>query len=260
MNRDVRQSADAESTWDCHVEVSEHGYHRIASDNPTAVHAPLGAYRLQQKEQGTHRVVLFQPAGYGVDNRCMLDTLRELGDGARGIARIFSGISRHGLIQLHGWGVRGLRFSWHELADVEQMRRLSRPLADLGWLASVALEPTRLDTAPALMQRLPGRFLIENVGELLTRDPGDATVDSLHRLLETGRCWLRLTPARSDPLAALDRQMERLAVQAPERCVWGSGWPAARGSRAVAHQQMVLGSERIRRAVLVETPELLFGG
>ena len=48
--------------------------------------ATVSDYRLLQRRLGTTRSVVVQPSTYGVDNRCLVDALGQLGPASRGVA------------------------------------------------------------------------------------------------------------------------------------------------------------------------------
>src|SRR5688572_31072654 len=50
--------------------------------------APVGEMGMMHRALGTSRVVIVQPSVYATDNACTLDSLRQLGASARGVAVI----------------------------------------------------------------------------------------------------------------------------------------------------------------------------
>src|SRR5688500_5917036 len=57
------------------------------------------------------RVVVVQASTYGTDNSCVVDSIRELGSGARGVAVIDEKTTEASLDDMHRGGVRGIRLS-----------------------------------------------------------------------------------------------------------------------------------------------------
>ena len=51
--------------------------------------------------RSAYRVVIVQPTGYGVDNRCLLDALAAFGPQARGVATLPVDVSDAELARLH---------------------------------------------------------------------------------------------------------------------------------------------------------------
>ena len=60
---------------------------------------------------GFDRVVVVQASTYGTDNSCVVDSIRELGSGARGVAVIDDKTTEASLDDMHRGGVRGIRLS-----------------------------------------------------------------------------------------------------------------------------------------------------
>ena len=75
--------------------------------------ADVPAYRLLQGRIGTSRTVVVTPSTYGVDNRCTLAALAELGSQARGVAVVDADVSTAELRRLAAAGVCGLRVNFY---------------------------------------------------------------------------------------------------------------------------------------------------
>jgi len=75
------------ATCDCHVHIYEDGY-PLAPTPPQATDAPVKAYREVQQSLDWQRVCWYSQPGYGFDNRCLLDSLKQFGTNARGICII----------------------------------------------------------------------------------------------------------------------------------------------------------------------------
>jgi D-galactarolactone isomerase len=66
--------------YDARFPVSPHWHQGFPSG------ATVPDYRLLQRRLGTTRSVVVQPSTYGVDNRCLVDALGQLGPASRGVA------------------------------------------------------------------------------------------------------------------------------------------------------------------------------
>jgi hypothetical protein len=89
--------------------------------------ATVSDYKLLQRRLGTIRSVVVQPSTYGVDNRCLVDALRQLGPASRGVAVVDTAAQNAGLQVLTDQefvpsvsisflpkpGARRRRKSWH---------------------------------------------------------------------------------------------------------------------------------------------------
>jgi predicted TIM-barrel fold metal-dependent hydrolase len=187
---------------------------------------------------GLSRIVLVQPSPYGADNRCMLDAMEALGPGsARGVAVIDERHDAPALERLNGAGVRGVRLNIASGGNdddqplPERIGALARRIAPLGWHLQLFIAPPALAELERTLTKLPVAVVIDHMGLVpaagFERDPGFA---ALLRLLDTGRCWVKLSGAYR--LSGSDEDFESVAplacalVQArADRLVWGSDWP-----------------------------------
>ena len=64
--------------------------------------ATVADYRLLQRRLGTMRSVVVQPSTYGIDNRCLVDALGQLGSASRGVAVVDTDVEDAELKMLDG--------------------------------------------------------------------------------------------------------------------------------------------------------------
>jgi D-galactarolactone isomerase len=83
-----------------------------------------------------------------------------------------------------------------------------------------------------MLRALPCPLVIDHVGKFLKPVPADhPAVDSLLRLLDDGRTWLKLSGPYEVSLAGppdyadVGNVAKRAARAAPERMMWASNWP-----------------------------------
>src|SRR5690349_12993498 len=74
--------------------------------------ATVSDYRLLRRRLGTTRSVVVQPSTYGVDNRCLVDALGQLGPASRGVAVVDTGVQDAELRTLTDAGVRAVRVNF----------------------------------------------------------------------------------------------------------------------------------------------------
>lgn len=221
---------------DCHI----HIYDAVTPIAPTATAkapswATADAYRAVQSRIGTERAVVVQPTAYGTDNRCTVAAIADLGiDKTRGIAVVDRSVSAGELEHLHGGGIRGARFQmlpggaipWDHLEPVAAL------IADFGWHAQIQMDGRLFAEREELIRGLPCPVVIDHVGKFLEPVPvSHPGFQSLLRLLDTGRVWLKLAapyevskagpPLYSD-VGALAKEAAR---RHPERMLWASNWP-----------------------------------
>jgi D-galactarolactone isomerase len=192
------------------------------------------AYRGLQERLGTSRVVVVQPNAYQDDNRCTLDAIARLGPGARGVGVIRPGASDAQIDALTRGGIRGIRFMTLPGGALgwDVMDGLAARVHAFGWHAVVQLDGRTLPEHEAQILRLPGRFIIDHTGKFLEPvAPSHASFKSLLRLVDTGRCWVKLSaPYETSKSGApkyedVGALAKALAKAAPERMLWASNWP-----------------------------------
>ena len=161
------------------------------------------------------RVVIVQPTGYGVDNRCLLDALAAFGPQARGVATLPVDVSDAELARLHAAGVRGVRFMTLAggLARWGELERVAARIAPLGWHVDVQLDGRTLPEVLPLLSSLPARVVIDHTGKFLTPVAPDAPAFlALRRLLDRGHAWVKLSaPYETSRLARPVTTMSRVS-------------------------------------------------
>jgi D-galactarolactone isomerase len=143
-----------------------------------------------------------------------------------------------------------------------------------GWHANIQLDGRNLPQFEAQIKRLPGKFVIDHTGKFL--EPVETSSEpfkSLQRLVDTGRCWVKLSaPYETSKTGApkyedVSKLARALVKQAPERMLWASNWPHP-GNRKPAppDDQALLDlvadwapAEKDRHRMLVDNPAELYG-
>ena len=272
----VTTPATPRSACDCHVHIYDDRYPLAPTATFKPPHAPVSAYREVQRTLGLERVVLVQPTGYGFDNACLLDALAQFGDTARGIAVVRADASDAELQRLHSAGVRGVRYMLLAGAGGalgwDTLERMAARIAPLGWNIDLQLDGRELPQHQALIDRLPGKLVIDHTGKFIEPVAVDAPAfKALQALLDRDDRWVKLSapyetsklgPPHYGDVAALARA---LVASHPERCLWASNWPHPNRVPVPsdAHMLALLGQwapdERVRTAILVHNPAGLYG-
>ena len=109
---------------DCAVHVYEpkrfpYGQGRTYTPEP----ATVAELRQFLQALGLERVVVVQATPYGTDNACVVASLRELGNRARGVAIIDDKTPAASLDEMHQAGVRGVRLSLNATSDAATARQ-----------------------------------------------------------------------------------------------------------------------------------------
>jgi D-galactarolactone isomerase len=237
---------------------------------------PVEAYRGMQARLGVSRVVIVQPNAYQDDNRCTLDAIAQLGADAKGVGVVKPSVSDAQLDALTRGGIRGIRFMTLPGGALgwDVMDGLAARVHAFGWHAVVQLDGRTLPEREAQILRLPGRFIIDHVGKFLEPvPPQHPAFKSLLRLVDTGRCWVKLSaayevsksgPPRYADVGALARALVKAA---PQRMLWASNWPHPTAPKDAFPDDANLldlllewaPDEAVRRRILVDNPTELYG-
>lgn len=258
---------------DCHVHIYDSRFAQVPNLPVIPPDGPVRAYRKVQRALGLERVVVVQPAAYGFDNSCTLDALAQFGAAARGICLVAPDVADAEIARLHEGGIRGVRYMmiggplrWDSLEP------MAARLGHFGWMVNLQLDGRTMPEHEAALKRLPCTLVIDHNGKFLEPvKPDDAAFQSLCRVLDTGRVWIKLSApyetSRTGAPAYEDVSLlaRTLAERYPERCLWASNWPHP--GRNPAPSEVALydllfswaNTDALRRKILVDNPRQLYG-
>ena len=239
-------------------------------------HFPAADYRAMQKRLGLERVIVVQPNAYADDNSVTLDAIKKLGKGAKGVAVVKPGVTDAELERLTKSGICALRIMTLHGGTLgfDIMDSLMARVHRFGWHANLQLDGRELPKLEAQIKRLPGRFVIDHTGKFLEPVmPEHESFKSLLRLLDTGRCWVKLSaPYETSKTGApkyedVGRLAKALVKHAPERMLWASNWPhpSAREPEPPADADLLdllldwAPEAAVRRKILADNPAELYG-
>jgi D-galactarolactone isomerase len=224
---------------------------------------------------GLERVVLVQPSAYGFDNACLMESLKTLGDAARGVATIGPEISDDELQRLTDGGVRGARFFMLSGGATrwEWLETVAARVAEFGWHIQLQCDGRILPEYAPLLRRLSGTLVIDHIGKFLEPvTPDHPGFRVILELLAGGRCWVKLAGAyetsKSGPplyedVAVLARA---LVAAAPERMLWASNWPHTSARTNPPDDAMQLDllldwapDRNVQYQILCDNPAALYG-
>jgi D-galactarolactone isomerase len=239
-------------------------------------HFGVEDYRRVQKRLGLERVVVVQPNAYADDNRVTLDSMRQLGHAARGVAVVRPGVEDSELERLTKAGIRGLRIMTLHGGTLgfDVMDELMGRVHPFGWHANIQLDGRELPQYEAQIRRLPGKFVIDHTGKFLEPVPVDsAPFRSLLNLVDTGRCWVKLSAPYETSKAGppryedVGRLASALVRHAPERMLWASNWPHPSARKPAPPDDLELldllaewaPDPAVQRKILADNPAELYG-
>ena len=115
-------------------------------------------------------------------------------------------------------------------------------------------------------------LVVDHVGRFMPPvDPDDDRFVALLRLLDGGRCWVKLSAPYESTLEgaphypSVTALVERLVAHAPERMLWATNWPhpgqldPLDTGDLLRLRQAWLPTSRLERQVLVDNPAELYG-
>jgi D-galactarolactone isomerase len=236
--------------------------------------APVSAYRQVQGCLGVSRAVVVQPNGYGFDNGCTEDAIRQMGTDARGVAAVRADVTAAEIERLARAGFRGARchmlkggyLTW------EDVDAIAARVSPFGWHVQVQVDGRELPAHEARLSKLPCDVVIDHNGKFLepvaTTHPAFA---ALLRLLRRGNFWVKLSAPYETSLAGAPRYDDvsaiarALVAARPDRCLWASNWPHP-GANPKPSEAALLDllldwapDEATRRLILADTPARLYG-
>lgn len=233
-------------------------------------------YQAMLARIGVERAVIVQPAAYGTDNRCTVFAIGEMAGRARGVATVGPEVSDAELQRLTDAGIRGDRFFMLSggVLGWDVLEPMATRIAPFGWHVQLQSDGRLLPEHLEVLQRLPCPLVVDHVGKYLEPvPPSDPAFTALLRLLEGGRCWVKLSapyetsrvgPPNYDDVGALAKALVRAA---PERMLWASNWPhPGEPADAKPDEAMLLDTlldwapdDATRRRILVDNPAQLYG-
>lgn len=261
---------------DCHIHIYDYTRFSLA---PTATSMPPQSlwsdYRREQEALGLTRAVVVQPTGYGFDNRCTLDALKQARGTARGIVTIGPETVERDIAALDAVGVRGVRFMMIAnsggVMRWDMLRPLAAKIAPLDWNINLQIDGRDFSQMETMLASLPCRIVIDHNGKFLKPvAPGHPAMKSLLRLLDTGRCWIKLSaPYETSNTGAPDyadvsRLAQTFARRFPERCLWASNWPHPGRNPQPSNRELFellpswAPSPAVRRRILIDNPAVLY--
>ena len=268
--------ANPPGATDAHIHIYLGGVPSAPGGPPLPGHFPVEKYREIQRRLGLSRVIVVQPNAYQDDNSVTLAAIKALGPGARGVGVVKPGVSDAEIERLTKGGIvaqRIFQLPWGAVG-FERMHDVMSQVHPFGWHANVQLDGRELPQWEDTIKRLPGKFVIDHIGKYLEPvTPEQEAFKSLQRLLDTGRCWVKLAAAYETSKTGapkyedVSRLARALVKHAPERMLWASNWPHPSAPKDnVPNDADLLDllldwapDDATRKRILVDNPAELYG-
>jgi predicted TIM-barrel fold metal-dependent hydrolase len=262
--------------WDAHIHalgaVERFPLAQDRSYTPAVV--PIDSYVALMDEVGLAHAVLVQPSVYGTDNRALLDALARHPSRFRGVAVVAGNATDRELAALHAAGVRGIRANLLNRGGIslDDAHALAQRFAAFGWHLQLQVDVSTFDRFDDVAS-----FLVDVVVDHLGYMPAEKGPDEpgfrrLLRLVESGRCWVKLSAAyrltswRARGYGAVAPLARALIAANPSRMLWGSDWPHTDLREDMPDDGELLDllatwatDEGVRNDILVRNPATLYG-
>lgn len=257
---------------DCHFHVFSPRAPLVEPRSYTPHIEPLAGWCRLAETAGIARGVVVQPSVYGLDNSVLLDALAAQPERLRGVAVIGPQTEGAELQHLHGAGVRGIRVNLRNLSGIgfDAVPRLARRAVPMGWHLQFQIGPEQIADVTGIAAQYEVPVVIDHAAFIPVEEPqAEAAIEALQRLLDGGRAYVKLSApyrlSRQPHYPGFAQLVARLVASHPERLLWGSDWPHTELFEAMPEDGALveatlgwLGSDAIRRQVLIANPESLY--
>jgi len=218
--------------------------------------------------------VLVQVSVHGVDNRLLLETLRNNRARLRGIAVMPLNLPESEYAAANAAGVVGLRLNdlYGGGIDFIQLREYGALAREMGWHLQFLIDGRRLPELAPEISKLPVPFVVDHMGHFHLKDIplSGEHFQTLVMLVRDGG-WVKLSGAyrQTDmppPYEDTVPYARCLLEAAPTRCLWGSDWPHVANWGTMMSVGDLLDTLALwcptadaQKAVLVDNPSRLYG-
>ena len=268
-----------EPAIDCHVHVFDPLRFPYASDTwyvptPAETGTPAMLAQVLDAHHVKHALLVGPNSGYGLDNRCLLDTLKQGCGRYKGIAVVSNDTGLSELQDLQAAGVVGVAFNAALLGTdfYANTAPLLQRLRDLDLWVQVQVEGDQLVALNPLLQDSGARVLFDHCGRPEVKAGlQQAGFQALLKWADSGRACVKLSgcakfSAQPYPWVDARPYVEALIESfTPKALVWASDWPFLRAPARIDYGPLErllkdwLPDAADRHQVLWDTPRRLFG-
>ncbi|MCD2436576.1 amidohydrolase family protein [Acidaminococcus sp. NSJ-142] len=262
---------------DCHHHIYDPvRFPYISSDKRNQPPADVNCYQLLKNKLGITRDVIVQPSAYGLDNRCTLDALKQLGKkNARAIVVINNSISDEELKSMDELGVKGIRLNMTSgyVQPWDDIQLLVKRIAPMGWNVCLWVDADLLVEKKDFFEALPVQLILDHRGNL----PAGVGIKhpafrQICKWLDQGKAWVKLSGyyfgSQKEDFSDTIEIGKEYAKSNPNRLLWGTDWPhplcytngvpCPDDSLMLDQLMEQVGDEKIFYKTLVENPAHLF--
>ena len=257
---------------DTHIHFYDDAYPAAPAATLRPPNASVEDYAVVQATLGLERVVVVQPTTYGLDNRCQLEAIAQIGPTARGVVVIDADVEDSTLWTYAHLGVRGARFHMLPGGVVgwEHLEVVAARIASFGWHIQLQLDGHELVARRDQLLGLPCKLVIDHVGRFMGPvEPDSEAFAPLLDLVDAG-AYVKLSAPYESAIDAthtyeiVGRCIQALVARAPDRMLWASNWPHPGQSTPPSHDDLIrlrsvwLPDQQLSEQVLVNNPATLY--
>jgi D-galactarolactone isomerase len=128
----------------------------------------------------------------------------------------------------------------------ERIEPLSKRINELGLHIQINALVAKIIEIMPILEKVPSPIVFDNLAHIPEPEGvSDALFGKVRALIDNGKTWVKLSGAYQDTKVGPPTYADSTAVAqayakaAPERCVWGSDWPAATREKRPAYIDMV---------------------
>ena len=262
---------------DCHAHVfgPPAKFPYVAERSFTPPDALVADYLAMLDTVGFERGVIVHGSVHGTDNEVSRRAIAHEPDRLRGVAVVDASFSPDQIAALDAGGFRGTRMSTTVKGGpgFGNLEAIARLVAPHRWhLVVHTMQSAELvDLAPRLLSTGLD-IVVDHIGRVLPAEGvGSPGFRQLLALLETGRCWVKISgqsrvSAEGYPWADTLPLVRGVIACRPDRVLWGSDWPHPNyytempndGDLVDAFAEWVPDPD-LQRAILVDNPAALYG-
>ncbi|MGI9393587.1 MAG: amidohydrolase family protein, partial [Boseongicola sp.] len=222
---------------------------------------------------GMERTIIVHSILYGSDNAVTVESVRRLGQRARGVALLQDGATEAEIDALAAANMKAIRLNYVHggVLTWDGAKSMAPVLADRGMHIQMLVHADQHISALAEdVRALPCPVVFDHCGWPVDGlSPNSKGFAALMELVAEGHAWVKLSAvyrltndwARAAPLVSA------LAAANPDRCLWGSDWPhLMRANAAMPDAGDLLNffgalvtDNATRNRILVDNPAALFG-
>jgi predicted TIM-barrel fold metal-dependent hydrolase len=232
--------------------------------------ATMDDWLKMQNALGLSRGLLVQTFMHGYSHDTLLHVLASHPGRLRGVAMPAPDVTDRELEIFTRAGVVGARFGYRINPKIDE--RLVRRVHEFGWAPHYLFNGDEAAAAwRTPMLASPGNFVVEHNGyPNPARGLDQPCWRVLLDLIDTGRCWVKLSPRPSQqkvlPFDDMLPFIHQLVERAPERLLWGSDWPHPNYVNPMPNDADLIDlmadwvpDAATRKRILVDNPAQLFG-